>query len=107
MSVALEQIAEARQVVELLSEIVARAIQLGEQGVERVELAEQALLESRKPLTQRFASVADPLDRLLVAVRPTVEHAAARKVGLEQILQPRGETDVLLGEEPADRVEVA
>src|SRR5690606_13575569 len=101
-SVALEQVAEARQAIQLLREVIACAVQLREQAIERIELSKQPFLEPHEALAESFASLADLLDGLLVAVCAAVEHAAALQVRVEQAFHSGREADFLLGEESAD-----
>ena len=74
---------EARQIAELLRQVVAGALQLRQQSVQRVELFRVALLECHQTCVQRRARVADILDRSVQALDSFIEKTARAEILLE------------------------
>ena len=69
----------AGQLAQLLCQEIARALQLREQAVERVELLRVARLQRDETLGQRFATLVDVVDRgLKPAVRLSNTPSASR-----------------------------
>src|SRR5690606_14927061 len=74
---------DAGQLAQLLAQEVARALQLRQQPVERVELAQIPRLQRGEPFVQHLATVADVVDDRFQRGRARVEHAAGLEVRVE------------------------